>query len=242
MKRNLLFGAIALLAGSLMAADSTPKDEVTEAANKLGDNYTWKSTMDLGASAQFGPFVTDGKMAGDMAWLSSTFGDNANEGFRKGTNVVFKAEDGWQTLAEATAGDNGGGGGGFGNPGLRIARQLQTLKGPASDITNALAQAKELTKDGDAYKADLTDDGAKALSTFGGRRGGFGGAPTDAKGSVKIWLKDGAVTKYELKLTGKMTGRDGGDPTDFERNTTVEIKDVGATKIEPPDDAKKKLS
>ncbi len=35
MKRNILFSATILLASSLLAADSSPKDDVTNAAKKL---------------------------------------------------------------------------------------------------------------------------------------------------------------------------------------------------------------
>lgn len=239
MKRHLLVAAMTLVAGSLMAADSSPKDDVTAAAKKLGDNYTWKTTLDFGPNAQFGPLVTDGKMAGDLAWLSSSFGDNSTEAIRQGTNVVVKGEEGWQSAAEL-GGGGGGGGGGF-NPGMRMVRQLQNLKGPGADLVDDISKTKDITMEAGAYTGQLTDEGAKDLGTFrfGGRRGGQ--PPTDAKGTLKIWVKDGAISKYELKLSGKRTNQNG-DENDFETTTTVEIKDVGATKIDVPADAKKKLS
>jgi len=56
MKKSILFGALVLMAGSLMAADSSPKDDVTAAAKKLaGDSYSWKQTLDLGPNAPFTP-------------------------------------------------------------------------------------------------------------------------------------------------------------------------------------------
>ena len=204
MKRNLLLSAFALVAGSLIAADASPKDDVTAAAKSLADkgNYSWKSTTDLGANAQFTPGPTEGKSADGLVWLSLSFGDNTTEGVAKGTKVAVKTEEGWQSAEELTGG--GGGGGGF-NPGTMIARRMQTLKAPAAEITDLLAGAKDITKQGDTYSADLTEEGAKNLSAmgFGGGRGGRGGrgAPpvSDAKGSVKFWLKDGMVSKYELK-------------------------------------------
>ena len=47
MKRSILSGLAAVLAGSLLAADSPPKDIVTAAAKKLGEqtNYTWTATV-----------------------------------------------------------------------------------------------------------------------------------------------------------------------------------------------------
>ena len=37
MNKNILFGTLALLAGSLVAANAAPKDDVTAAAKKLAD-------------------------------------------------------------------------------------------------------------------------------------------------------------------------------------------------------------
>ena len=72
------------------------------------------------------------------------------------------------------------------------------------------------------------------------RGGGEGPAISGAKGSAKFWVKDGALTKYEFKVSGKMDFN--GNEIDLDRTTTVEIKDVGTTKLDVPEDAKKKLS
>jgi hypothetical protein len=77
----------------------------------------------------------------------------------------------------------------------------------------------------------------------GGRRnrGGNANAPeiSNAKGSAKFWIKDGLLSKYEFKVSGKISF-DGND-REVDRATTVEIKDVGTTKVEIPEEAKKKL-
>lgn len=241
MKRNLLFGAVILLAGSLFAADSAPKDDVTAAAKKLADssNYSWKSTTDFGPNSQFTPGPTVGKTEKDgVTWLSVTFNDNTSEGAVKDKKVAVKTDEGWKTSEEAAA-DNGGGG--F-NPGTFMARRMQNLKTPAAEVEDLVGKAKDLQKTDDVYSGELTEDGAKSLLTMGfGRRGG-GQAPaaTDAKGSVKFWIKDGQITKYESKISGKREFN--GEVRDIERTTTVEIKDVGKTKIDLPEEAKKKLS
>ena len=240
MKKNLLLAAVTLLAGSLIAADSSPKEDVIAAAKKLADtsNYSWKSTMDLGANSPVTPGPTEGKTEKDgFIWLSSTFNENTSEGVMKGTKVVVKTEEGWKTAEEA----GGGGGGGF-NMGAFMARRMQSLKAPAAEVEDLVSKAKDIKKDGDVFSGDLTEDGAKALLTtgFGRRGGGQAPAATDAKGSVKFWIKDGVLTKYESKVSGK---RDfNGEMRDMERTTTVEIKDVGTTKLEVPEEAKKKLS
>jgi hypothetical protein len=245
MKKNLLIGTMALLAGSLLAADSSPKDDIIAAAKKLADggNYSWKTTMDLGPNSPFTPGPTEGKMDKDgLTWLSSSFQDNTMEGLMKGTNhVVVKTEEGWKTAAEL--GGGGGGGGGF-NMNAFMARRLQGLKVPSVEVQELVGKVKELKKDGDVYSGDLTEAGAQSLLTslFGGRRGGQAQPPAkDAKGTVKFWVKDGVVTKYQSKATGKTTNFQG-EEQDSDRTTTVEIKDVGTTKISAPDEAKKKLS
>ena len=217
-----------------MAADSSPKDDITAAAKKLaGDSYSWTQTLDLGPNSQFTPGPTEGKADKDgTTWLSSTFQDNTSIGLAKEKKVVVKTDEGWKTAEEI-----GDGGGGF-NPNTFMARRMQNLKAPAAEVQDLASKAGEIKKDGDAYSGDLTEEGAKSLLTMGFRRNNS--APTDAKGSVKFWIKDGAVTKYQTKVTGKVEFN--GESRDIERTTTIEIKDVGKTKIDVPDDAKKKLS
>jgi hypothetical protein len=98
-------------------------------------------------------------------------------------------------------------------PGQFLLRVLQNFKAPAAEA------------------ADLA---------FGGRRGGNAPEPKNAKGSVKFWVKDGLLAKYELKLQGTVNFN--GEDRDVDRTTTVEIKDVGTTKVDVPEPAQKKLS
>ena len=98
-----------------------------------------------------------------------------------------------------------------------------------------------MKKADDAYSADLTEEGVKQLFARGPRRPGADApSPTNAKGSVKFWLKDGVLSKYQYNVQGTMEFN--GNDVNINRTTAVEIKDVGATKITVPDEAKKKLS
>jgi hypothetical protein len=115
------------------------------------------------------------------------------------------------------------------------------LKAPADAAKDLLAKTKSITKTEDVYAGDLTEDAVKALLSFGPPRGGGEGPDiTGAKGSVKFWIKDGVLVKYETTAKGTISF----NGNDMDRNTvtTVEIKDVGATKIDVPADAKKSLS
>ncbi len=72
-------------------------------------------------------------------------------------------------------------------------------------------------------------DAKEMLSS--GRGGNQPPTATGAKGTIKFWVAEGVLSKYEFKVQGKMT---------FGGNE-VEIKNVGSTKVEVPEDAKKKL-
>jgi hypothetical protein len=242
MKKQFCIGSLMLVAASVFAADAGPKADVAAAAKKLAEagDYSWTANIDLGPNARFTPGPTEGKTDKDgYTSLSVTFNDNTSEGAARAGKVVVKTDDGWKTAEEASADD---GGGGF-NPARFMARRMQNLKLSAAEVQELLTQCAELQKVGDVYSADLTEAGAKALATmgFGGRRGGQAPPPSNVKGSVKFWVQDGVLSKYQLKVSGRRQNRDG-DEMDFERTTTVEIKDVGKTKLDLPEEAKKKLS
>jgi len=231
MKTRIFFSILTFLAGPLFAADSSPKDDVTAAAKKLAkaDNYGWK------AASEFASFTstTEGKTDKEgLVWLAVTFGDSTTEAFLKGGKGVVKQPDkDWQTLAEL---ENEQG------PIQFLVRRLQTFKVPAEQVQDFATKCKEIKKDGDTYAGELTAEGAKDVLSFGRRRSPDAPEPKNAKASVKFWLKDGELSKYELKLSGTVSF--GGDEQDIEGTTTAEIKDVGKTKLELPAAAKKKLS
>jgi hypothetical protein len=237
MIRGILCTAFALVAGAAVAAQADPKDDLAAAMGKLADapSYSWTTTTAAGGN--FTPGPAEGKTQKDgLTSVSVSFQDNAIDIYMKGDKVVVKTDSGFQTLDEIQAA------GGF-NPAMFIARGIklpaEQLKGWSDKLQNiALADG--------VYSADLNDDSAKELLTFRRPAGAAGDAAPpppvvkDAKGSVKFWVADGAVTKYELHLTGTRTFNDQDMAVD--RTTTTEIKDVGATKVDVPDDAKTKLN
>jgi hypothetical protein len=225
---------MALLAGSLLAANAAPKDELTAAAKKLADkdNYAWKQTTENAGGGGFGGGTSEGKTEKDgYLWLSMTMRDNTIEAVKKGEKGAIKTQDGWQSISEATSGDPG--------PATFIARRVQSFKAPAAQVQDLVDKVKELKQDGDAYSGDLTEDGAKTQLMFGGRGGGNGPEISGAKGSVKFWVKDGLLSKYEIKVKGTVSFN--GNDRDVDRTTTTVIKDVGTTKITVADEVKKIL-
>jgi hypothetical protein len=234
MKKRILSGLAALIASSLMAADSPPKEMVTAAAKKLGaqTNYTWTATVVVPDDAPFKPGPTQGKAEKEgFVVLSLSIFDNQIQAVLKGKKGAATTEDGsWKTTEELEQQEG---------PGRFMSIVLRVIKRPADEAAELASFAKDLTKDGDTYVSDLTEEGAKALQTFK-MRGGDSMSVNEAKGSAKFWIKEGVLTKYEFKLKGKMRFGDNEFPND--RTTTVEIKDVNNTKVEVPEAAKKKLS
>jgi hypothetical protein len=233
MKKILSLTVALCTAGSLVAADATPNDDVISAAKKLGDqtNYSWKVTVVVPEDAQFKPGPTDGKTEKDgFTHVKMTFFDNPVQIVLKGTKGAFTDQDGaWQSAADAEKSEG---------PGQFMGLMVRNFQTPAVEAAELAGFVKELKKDGDVYSGDLTEEGAKAKLIF--RRGGGDATVANPKGSVKFWVKDGTLTKYEFKLKGTVTWN--GNDFDNDRDTTVEIKDVGTTKLEVPDEAKKKLS
>jgi hypothetical protein len=233
MKPTVLFNAAALfVATTLVAADSNPKDEITAAAKKLGgaSNYSWRTTVVVPEDARFKPGPTEGKTEKDgFTLLTITFGDNETRAVLKGDKgAAINPEGEWRSADEMANAEG---------PGRFMGMMLRNFKAPAAQAADLASFSKELKKDGDTYVSDLTEEGAKAFLTL--RRGG-NATVTNPKGSVKFWVKDGELTKYEFHVKGTVNFN--GNEFEQDRTTTVVIKDVGATKITVPEEAKKKLT
>lgn len=232
MKTRNLFGFATLVTASLLAADDTPKDQVTNAVKKLGDqaSYSWQSTIVVPDDSPFKPGPTNGKIDKDgLTWVSLSIFDNTMEAFVKGAKGALKQDGAWKSLDEIEKEE------GFARMPALFVRNTRT---PAKEAAELVLAAKDLKKEGDVISGELTEEGAKNMQSFRGPDG-QGPAISDASGSVKFWLKDGLLTRYEFKLKGKMKFGDNEFPND--RTTTVEIKDVNSTKVEVPEAAKPKL-
>ncbi len=233
MKEKILVGAITLLASSLLAADSNPQDAVKEATKNLGakDNYSWKTTIEFGGNEAG---TIQGKTEkGGATFLALSRGDQGMDAVLKGSKGVLKLDDGWKLVSEV-AEDNAQ----QGAPRM-VARILQAFKAPAEEAADLASKTKELKSADGAYSGELTTDAVKELLQFGRRSGGTAPEVSGAKGSVKFWLKDGTLAKYEYTAQGTVTLN--GNDRDVERKNTVEIKDVGTTKVTVPEEAAKKL-
>lgn len=246
----------AFIAPAALYADATPADDVKAAVKKLTEasGYSWKTTTTVPDSGnnRFRPGPVEGKTEKDGYTCIAFSGreDSKIEGIMKGDKVAVKGQDGaWKTPEEMAAGRGDGAGGGGGGNGERRGpgrgfggRMFQNVKAPAAQAEDLAGKAKDLKKADDAISGDLPEDAVKQMLTFGGRGGRDGGnGPEikDPKGSVKFWVKEGALAKMEVHVSGSMSFN--GNDRAVDRTTTTEISGVGSTKVEVPEEAKKKL-
>jgi hypothetical protein len=235
MKKVLWAGVLCAATSLIVLADNT--EDLKAAAKKLADqpNYSWATTIEVPGS-QFTPGPRLGKANKDgFIMVSTEMQNETSEAVMKGEKGVVKTDSGWkaETELEAPGGNNRG---------AMFQRMLLSTKAPTIEVADLATKVKELKKDEDVLSGDLTEEGAKQLMTMGRRNRPNAPAPKDAKGSVKIWIKDGMVQKYILKVEGKVTFGQDQQERAIERITTTEIKDVGTTKMDIPDEAKKKVA
>ena len=261
MKKLILPSLAAVFAVAISHA--APADDVKAAAKKLADapNYSWSTTMqnagDAGGGGRggFGGGPSSGKVEkGGYAVITRTTPNGESQTVRKGDQMVLQNQEGaWVTMEEMMAQFGGGGGGGGGAPAAgqggnrggagRGGFGFGGGQNPADELVTLVESAKDFTSADGAISGALTDEAVTQRLSFGrGGRGGGGqapAAPTNASGSVKFWLKDGAIAKYELHVKGTVAGRNGAQEVD--RTTTTEIKDIGTTKVDVPEAAKKRF-
>ncbi|HVY71805.1 MAG TPA: hypothetical protein VHH73_17870, partial [Verrucomicrobiae bacterium] len=189
MKTSLFLALALVLAvpARLVAADSSPNEAVAAAAKKLADqpNYSWKTVVVVPESVQFKPGPTDGKTEKDgFTCASTSFGDNGIDMVKKGDKGAITDNEGNWKLGSELEKEEG--------PGRFLSFMVKGLKTPAEQVGDLVAGAKEMKHDGEIYAGVLTAEGVKKQYRFG--------EPKDPKGSFKIWVKDGMVVKFEVKL------------------------------------------
>ncbi len=229
--------ALGLLAArSLFAADAAPADKAGEAIARLGTatNYSWTTRIEMpGMPFTPGPVKGQAESAG-VARVSQEFNENTIQVAFKGDKVIVKVEDQWQSIDEAEG------------PAAMMGGWLSANGTAAEEAANLLKKVKELKAgEGGVFSGDFTAEGAKELLTFRPRRPRAGDppptAPKNAKGSVRFWIKDGALVKFESHLTGTIAFGPDQEEREFDMTRTTEIENVGKTKVDLPAEARKKL-
>jgi len=235
MKKYLIIGLIGLLAHTLSAAEASPQDKLKSATKQLGDkpNYSWTTTIKEGdgSPGRLGPI--DGKAdKSGLTYLSFEIGGVPVEVYMNGQKGTAKALEGWQTFDEIAQ---------TSGVAAAVVRFLRSYKAPGVESAALSGKVKDVKEAEGVLSGDLREDAAKELLQFGARRREGQEPPKieNPKGSVKFWIQNGGLTKYEINLQGKVTA--GERENDVNRTTTIEIKDVGATKVELPAEAKERM-
>ncbi|MDW8309259.1 MAG: hypothetical protein RMK20_07780 [Verrucomicrobiales bacterium] len=236
MKTTLLIGITVTLAAGLGTAAENPKQTLANAVQQLRErpNYSWTTSFREGdgSPGRLGPLEGKAEKSG-LTFLSFAVGDVPVEVFMKGDKGCAKVFEQWQSFDELAR---------TGSTPAAVVRFLRSYQTPAVQAADLAGKAKDLkTQPDGAVEGELTEDAVKELLVLGlrGREGQEPPKTADSKGSVKFWLKDGALTKYEIKLQGKVTV--GERTMNINRTQTVELKAVGATTLALPPEAEQKL-
>jgi hypothetical protein len=189
--------------------------------------------------------------------------------YRGNVECVIETDDGWRKLSElppVAANDARGGpagtaiyGAGVSTPGGRVNRgrpargpnahesgpqaysNLQLgISHPHEELGVIVGSHVEFKVEGDVITGTLTDLGAQLLLVRDGQQNL---TPLRASGSFRIWLRDGMVAKYQLKLQGTLQVQLPAGRKEVLVNQTTDtiVKDIGKTKFDVPDEARSKL-
>ena len=180
---------------------------------------------------------------------------------------VVQDGDAWRRPGELSAspergrgapGGFGGPGGGFGGPGGPRGRSprggrdsgtaapparsnLQnTLNRPHEEIAVIIAGSEDMKADGEVISGRLTETSAQLLLVHAGQKDL---TPLRASGTFRLWVKDGALVKYETNLEGVLQLETPAGRREYtvHQTATTSVSNVGTTKVDVPEAARKKL-
>lgn len=115
-----------------------------------------------------------------------------------------------------------------------------TLSRPHEELSIIVAGYTDLKVEGAIVSGTLTETGAKLLLVHPGQKEI---TPLQGSGTFRLWIKDGALVKYEVRLEGTLAVVAGGNRREIQVHQTAvtQLRDVGTTKFDVPAEAKKKL-
>jgi hypothetical protein len=221
--------ALVWFSGIALAADAS--QEVTDAATKLSDagNYSWRSvTNDTGNDGS--TLIQDGKTdKSGYTILNLNSGNYYLQFVLKSGAGVINLGEGWKT-ADDLADQR--------RAAKFLTSTVRGFKSPAVAAQQIASHLKDLRPAEDAYVAAISGkDASDVLGPMANLRGGR--EMSNAKATIRFWVRDGVLTKYQVHATYTVS-RNGND-MDFDRTTTVDFSDVGTTSLDVPDEARKKL-
>ncbi|HWB05089.1 MAG TPA: TIR domain-containing protein [Verrucomicrobiales bacterium] len=194
-------------------------------------SYTWTSTPESSPGGGSSTVIR-GKVDKENTVLEQWMEGSriSRESIRRGDKSLVKTEKGWissRPTAGAAKGNRSGG--------WERVKTGSTL--PEEDVMTFVAGVKKWTKEGDVFAGELTADAARVLDA--GQPANTAANPlspfSDFRGSAKVWLRNGALAKYEFVIDLKFTSTAG--TKDVQRKRTIVISSVGTTSVEIPGEA-----
>lgn len=115
-----------------------------------------------------------------------------------------------------------------------------TLSRPHEEVAIIVAGASDLKVEGETIRGTLSSTAAALLLVHPGQKDL---TPLRASGTVRLWIKDGALQKYETRLEGRLAvdGSFGRREVEVQQTATTTLSAVGTTKFEVAPEAQKKL-
>jgi hypothetical protein len=225
--KTLVIGTILCLTGTALAAD--PVEVVSDAAKKLADtaNYTWRANTYDAADAI--TVIQDGQTErdGDTLIKLNTGGSYVQVALR-GDSAVMNVGDGWQRSDEVAD--------------RQATRFMSAVMSPALVAAQIASRLDDLKPEGNEFVVQISggevNELMRPLYSLNAIRSRSVNE-TGAKATVKFWITDGLLTKFQIHVTGTISR--GGTNTVVDRTVTVDFRDIGSTRVSLPDQAKKKL-
>ena len=145
-------------------------------------------------------------------------------------------------------GGGGRGGGGFPPPGddrgeaggRTFSNVQKTLSRPHEEIAVIIAGGSELKAEGEVVSGRLSETSAKLLLVHEGQRDRV---PLQAGGTFRLWVRGGALVKFETRLEGVLRVDDsaGRREVRVSETSTTTLSEVGTARVEVPPEVRKRL-
>lgn len=142
----------------------------------------------------------------------------------------------------SSIGQPGRGPHGTADEGPRAYSNLQLgVTHPHEDLGVIVSSHESWVVEVDGVSGSLTDLGAQLLLVRDGQKEI---EPRRAAGTFKLWIRDGMVTKYQVRLEGLLSvqTKTGRKDVEVHQTATTSLTDVGTTAFEVPDEARRKLA
>ncbi|HEX2853017.1 MAG TPA: hypothetical protein VHO24_07260 [Opitutaceae bacterium] len=266
---RLVFAWVVFLAGAGSVRGGAV-DTAIVVAMKLPEakTYSWTSTVQ--DDGRF--YVIDGKTQRDgytlvnmpmvsaiQRKLGATRSETHTAIFKGDSHCVIDSPGGWKTPEELGASledlarsqtrgsrRRGGSGSGIGTvtlppgSGIRYSNLQLNISHPHDEIGLIVGSHTSMRAESDGVSGDLSEEGAKLLLVHPGQNEIM---PLRASGTFRLWIKEGALVKYEIQLTGTIAVGAGSNRREISLRQTsnTSITKINQTTFEVPEEAKRKL-